>query len=278
MLLQFLLHFRFFSWVVVLFCLTSSVNAKDVKHYIPPQAMNHIHTLIEVQQSLFPEHPKPHYVPALIEHESCISLTHSRCWNPKSRFKTSREEGGGFGQLTRAYRRDGSLRFDALTELVIKHPVALNGLSWNTLYGSPTLQLKAIVLKLRDNWKRLKAVKNPIRRMMFVDASYNGGLTHVYRERSLCGLRKNCDPQQWFGNVASIKSVKSNRILYGNRSAWKINRDHVDDVILNRMMKYDKLYQEISSLNYPPEPTGLDMVNKKPVDNKNSIDKDCECK
>ena len=48
---------------------------------------------------LWPGHPYLPYVGGLIEHESCISLTHSRCWNPKSRLKTEKEEGAGLGQF-----------------------------------------------------------------------------------------------------------------------------------------------------------------------------------
>ena len=63
------------------------------------------------------------YFSGLIEHESCIPLTHSRCWSAKAELNTKwpngkqREQGIGFGQITRAYTEAGSIRLDVLNDL-----------------------------------------------------------------------------------------------------------------------------------------------------------------
>lgn len=174
----------------------------------------------------------------MIEHESCLSLTHSRCWNAKSRLKSSREEGAGLGQITRAYNTDGSIRFDALQELKTKHPVALKELNWTTVYSRPDLQIRAVVLKMRDNIKYYQPYSSTFDdALAFADAAYNGGVGGLDRERRACKVSSGCDHTKWFGNVEKY-CMKSKAVLYGNRSACDINRHHVKDVLLVRANKY----------------------------------------
>ena len=208
----------------------------DVHRVIPAAAEEHRVTLRAEMDARWPDHPRREVVPALIEHESCITLTHRRCWSATSRLKTTREEGAGLGQLTRAWRADGALRFDALAELRERHP-ALRDLSWATIYQRPDLQLRAVVLKLRGDYLALRVVEDPRERLAFTDAAYNGGLGGVQKERRACQVKADCDPQLWWGHVEDT-CLKSKAPLYGTRSACDINRHHVRDVLLTRAPKY----------------------------------------
>ena len=214
----------------------SVARAQDVRTYIPPAAEQYRLTFQQEQRANWPDHPRLELLPALVEHESCIGLRHSRCWNPLSRLKTSREEGAGFGQITRAWTSDGRLRFDALAEMKAQHP-ALSGLTWENVYSSPALQLRAVVLQSRGYFRGLAVVSDPMERLAFADAAYNGGLGGVQKERRACALRVGCDPQRWFGNVERT-CLKSRTPLYAGRSACDINRHHVKDVLLVRSPKY----------------------------------------
>jgi hypothetical protein len=109
---------------------SGAVRAQDVRTYIPAQAEQFRPMLAIEYRTHWTDHPKPELLPALVEHESCLSLRHSRCWNPKSRLKSAREEGAGLSQITRAWRPDGSLRFDALAEMRDRHP-ALREIDWS---------------------------------------------------------------------------------------------------------------------------------------------------
>lgn len=213
-------------------------HAQDVRTVIPARAAQYLPVLKAEQVRFWPSHPAPEQLGALIEHESCLSLTHSRCWSPTSRLKSAREEGAGFGQITRAYRKDGGLRFDALAEMRDAHP-ALGGWSWDNVYIRPDYQLRAVVLKSHDNFKALRMVADPIERLNFADAGYNGGMGGVQNERRACGLIAGCDPQRWFNHVER-HCLKSRSALYGQRSACDINRHHVRDVVLNRSEKYKR--------------------------------------
>lgn len=211
-------------------------HAYDVRTYVPAQAPTYLNMLkVEVDRAM-PGHSEPSYFGGLVEQESCISLTHSKCWNPRSRLKTSREEGAGFGQITRAYR-NGHLRFDSLTDN--KRVIAgLADLSWGNVYARPDLQLRLMVGMVKQCDVRLRqVVANDAARYQMCDAAYNGGVGGVLNERRACAMSRNCDPQKWFGNVEA-HCLKSRRVLYGQRSACDINREHVRSTFMLRRNKY----------------------------------------
>ena len=174
----------------------------------------------------------------MIEHESCISLTHSRCWNPTSRLRSAREEGAGLGQITRAFNNDGSTRFDALTELRTRHPKELAEWNWKNVYTRPDLQIRGIILKSHDDYMSLLPYSfDSLQARKFADAAYNGGLGGVNKERRACRISLTCDPGKWDQNV-ELFCLKSKVALYGQRSACDINRHHVKDVFDVRTNKY----------------------------------------
>jgi hypothetical protein len=203
---------------------------------VPSRALEHLPTLASEIERYWPNVPQREYFGGLIEHESCITLKHSRCWAPTSRLKSEREEGAGLGQLTRAWRADGSLRFDVLTEMRQRHP-GLRELDWSNIYRRPDLQMRAVVLKVRGDFAALYSAGDRLARLAFADAAYNGGLGGLQRERRACSVKPGCDSQQWFGHVENT-CLKSRAPLYGGRSACDINRHHVADVLRVRAPKY----------------------------------------
>lgn len=210
-------------------------------NFIPPQAFQFRDTIRTELDRLFPEIWNYNYVPALIEHESCITLRHRRCWSSTSRLKSDREEGAGLGQVTRAFRPDGSVRFDSLTTMAKQYRIELREARWETIYQRPDIQIRIIILMLRADWKKLHSIPNLEYRMHMVNAAYNGGLGGVLRERRACGLAANCDPNIWFNNVEK-HCLKSRKALYGTRSACDINRHHTKSVFKLRLPKYIKYY------------------------------------
>lgn len=229
---------RIIASVIILLSFASL--AQDVKTYIPEKAKLYVPLLRAQQIKYWPTHPMPEVLAGLGEQESCISLKHKRCWSPTSSLKTSREEGAGIFQQTRAYRTDGSIRFDALQELKDKHSI-LSEWNWNNVYIRADLQLAAVVLKTQDDFKKLYMIKDPIERLKFVDSSYNGGMGGVNSDRRACGLRKGCDPQIWFDNVEHT-CMKSKKPIYGTRTACFINREHTEMVFKVRSNKYKAFF------------------------------------
>lgn len=190
--------------------------------------------LKEEQRQYWSDHPDSVVLAGLVEQESCISLRSHGCWNPAAQLKTSREEGAGMGQVTRAYRADGALRFDALAAERSQYKSELGELSWNNVYTRPDLQLRTIVLMSRDAAKPFRSAPDML---AFGDAAYNGGLGGVQNERRACALSRACDPGRWIGHV-ELHCLKSRQPLYGGRNACAINREHVRNVVYVRPNKY----------------------------------------
>lgn len=228
-------------WAFFLFLFTSLGYTQNVKTYIPPRAFEYRSTIAAELDRYFPTLYDYNYVPALIEHESCIGLTHSRCWKSTSQLKTSREQGVGLGQITRAFHPDGSVRFDSLGSMRATYREELKEASWENIQYRPEVQIRIIVLMLRDDYKKLYSLRNEQVRLQMTDSAYNGGLRDVHRARTACGLAKDCDPQRWFEHTERY-SPKSTKILYGNRSAKDINLHHVRDVFFTRLPKYQQQY------------------------------------
>lgn len=196
---------------------------------LPERAYTYLPVLASEYLRHWPDHPNPSLLAGMAHTETCITDRHRMCWSPQARLKSSREEGAGLGQLTRTWRADGSVRFDALAEMRARHP-ALRELSWATIYDRPDLQLRALVLKGREDYGALTGVRSVTERAVFGVAAYNRGLGGVMSERRACQIKPECDPQRWFGHV-STTCTASRVPLYGGRSACDINRAHVAKVV-----------------------------------------------
>ncbi len=212
---------------------------------LPPNAITYLPMLKTEQMRAWPDHPAPSVLASLVEQETCISLKHSRCWSPASKLKTDREEGAGFGQITRAWAKDGSTRFDTIDVAKALDP-GLASLTWSNVYSRPDLQMRAMVAMNRDCYVRAgRLIEDTGNKLCFCDAAYNGGWAGMQAERRACGLSAGCDPQQWFGNVEQ-HCLKSKVKWQGyGASACDINRGHVDAVINKRRPKYRAFFGEI---------------------------------
>lgn len=196
---------------------------------VPDRAVAMAPLLVQEIDGYWPSMPYRSYLGSLIEKETCITLKHKGCWSTTARLKTSREEGAGLGQITRAYDANGVLRFDALAETKAMAPEALYELSWANVYTRADLGVRAILVKLKDCDGRFAVLKvsDPFERMSFCDAAYNGGLGGVQNDRKLCNLTKGCDASKWFGNVANTSNKSRAKWQGYGLSAFDINRTHV---------------------------------------------------
>lgn len=225
---------RVFQGVCLVLAALLLVFAGSVRAQVPAQAEPLLPLLRAEIQQAWPDHPAPHYFGGLVDHESACPRPRS-CWQPTARLKSAREEGAGLGQLTRAWRPDGSLRFDALAEMRAAHP-ALRELDWASIYQRHDLQLRTMVLKSRGDWLAMPPVQASAR-LAFTDLAYNAGRGRVSQDRRACGLKSGCDPAQWWGHVEHTCTA-SRTPLYGTRSACDISRHHVQDVVKVRAARY----------------------------------------
>lgn len=208
---------------------------------VPKNALQYLPQLVETQRTVWPAAPIPSFLAAQVEQESCISLTHSKCWNPRAELKTKRENGVGFGQFTRAYRADGSIRFDKISELAAAHE-SLRGWTWEKRYD-PSYQLMAIVEMDKAIFGRQKGAATERDRLSFTLSAYNGGESGVLQDRRLCANTKGCDQSRWLNHVAKT-SLKSRTPHPGyKQSFFAINREYVTNVLDVRRPKYEPFFR-----------------------------------
>lgn len=228
--------------VALVACMSTPAYAQSVKTYVPKQAYALLPELRSEQESIWPDAPMPSFLAAQVEQESCQSLTHSKCWNPRAELKTSRENGIGIGQVTRAYNADGSIRFDKITELSREFK-ELRGWSWANRYDGG-YQLKALVLMDRGIYRRVDSAASTVDRLAFTLSGYNGGESGVRQDRLLCRNSAGCNPSVWFGNVEHF-SLKAKQPWKGyGQSPFRINRDYVNNVIHVRRPKYEPFFSD----------------------------------
>ncbi len=226
------------SALVMVSCHPAPAAAFNLGRDIPAQAAQYLPTLKAQVNEVMPGFHAPEYFGALIEHESGCPGIKSMCWNPRARLKSQREEGAGLSQITRAYKEDGSLRFDALQETRKLDPRGLNELRWDTVYDRPDLQMRVMVVMTRQNWNRVgKLTTDQDLQLKLTDLSYNAGFGRVLNDLRACSLTAGCDPKKWNGHV-ELTCTASKKPIYGTRSACDICRHHVHDVVETRMPKY----------------------------------------
>jgi len=239
-------HMKYVITIILFLCLITSSHAVSVNTYIPPKALPLL-PIVKQEVNALDAGFHPSYMASAIEKESCISLTHSKCWSPTARLLTHwdkskrvrREHGQGLGQFTRTWYRNGRIRFDTLTELTTKYRTRLNGLNWDTIEKRPDLQVRAMVLLLLETWNTLPTSMDTNNRFSMTVSAYNAGKGRLANDRRTCKLKRNCNPNVWVNNVAKIRAPGfSTNILYGKRTAWDINRGHVHEVMNVRRNKY----------------------------------------
>jgi membrane-bound lytic murein transglycosylase MltF len=118
----------------------------------------------------------------------------------------------------------------------------LNELAWSNIYQRPDLQIRAILLMTKDNHRIFNLVPSTeIEKWKMIDAAYNSGPGSVKKRRTVCGLKKDCDPTIWKHNLEDTV-VLSQKPIYGNRSPHFINNEHVEMIFDHRMHKYEPFF------------------------------------
>lgn len=226
--------------LLAIICLMLVQCAPALCSELPAGAKIYLPMLVERQQAIWPDAPMPSFMAAQIEKESCITLKHSKCWNPNAQLKTSREWGRGLGQVTTAYRADGSVRFDKQEELRNQFP-SLSG--WTTdRWADPGFQLTAIVEMDKSIFKRQRDAATVLDRLSFTLSAYNGGEGGLLQDRRLCANTPGCDPARWTGHVEKTSLKQKVAVKGYGKSFFEINREYVSTILGDRRKKYEPYF------------------------------------
>lgn len=205
---------------------------------LPERTKTYMPMLEKELKTYWPDMDEPSVLCGLIEQETCYSLTHKYCWSPTATLKTSREEGRGLGQITRAWDSKGKLRFDALEEVRQRHMDALAGWSWKNV-ANATFQIRGLIFEFRDNYVTFTYARTKTDQLAFADSAYNGGRGGVLQDRALCKTKPGCDPDVWMGNVSEYSRKSRTSVQGYGQSFYAINRNHVKQVVYGRGQGYE---------------------------------------
>lgn len=195
---------------------------------LPNQAPQYLPVLKQEIVSYWPEQSPHEWLAALIEQESN--------WKLNATLKTSREFGCGLGQFTIAYAKDGSVRFDALTETK-RLDKSLANWSWRDCYNAQ-YQLRAVVLKNKINYRQCSPLMQDERnKNACAAAAYNGGFGSVTKRIRKCQADKTCNANVWFGNV-NTKPAQSTKKVEGYGESFDSINSKYPSRVEERMPKY----------------------------------------
>lgn len=164
-------------------------------------------------------------------------------WRVAATLKTSREEGVGLGQFTRAYDQRGRLRFDALADVVHLDP-SLATWTWADRYN-PRMQLRAVTVKNRECYRHFSRLADSDNALAMCDGAYNCGEGCIYARRRLCAQASGCDPSVWFSNLERYSAQSKTRWHGYGQSAHDITNTHVRNVMHDRRSKYAVWFGEV---------------------------------
>lgn len=201
---------------------------------IPTLALAYFPVLKEEQVKYWPEAPRIEWLAGQVEKETCITLTRSKCWNPKAELKTSREYGFGLGQLTI------TAEFNNFEEAKTWDKGLANW-KWEDRYNA-NYQLRALVVYMRNLNGRIKGEATNREGYAMTLSAYNGGLGGLLKDRALCGNTRGCDSSKWYGNVEHTSTKAKTAVKGYSKSFFETNRGYVEEVMNHRYKKYEVLH------------------------------------
>lgn len=218
-------HFlKIVAFLGLLFILVTGAHAAK----LPNDAPVYLPVLVEEIDTHWKDMQYREFSAGLVEQESL--------WKLRAELKHAREYGCGFGQFTKTFNKDGTIRFDSLTETKGLHK-SLAKWNWEDC-SNARFQLRGMLLKLKANERSCKVwMDDPLDIKRCDGSAYNGGLGGFSKRMRLCRTTQGCNPRKWDGHL-SIQCAASNvkQVGYGE-SFCQINSKYPGRVI-QRMEKY----------------------------------------
>jgi hypothetical protein len=198
---------------------------------LPGDAEKYMPILVSEINTYWPDLQPRQFIAALIDQESN--------WKQNAQLRTEREHGCGWGQFTIAYNKDGTARFDALSETKRLDPSLANW-NWEDCTNA-TYQLRAVVLKVKSAERGCTLImKGNINVKACNAAKYNGGSGSVDKRVRYCRALQHCDPTVWTGNL-ELQCPQSNVKVKGyGESFCDINSKYPSRVFA-RMSKFNNV-------------------------------------
>lgn len=182
--------------------------------------------LSDVIKTYWPAAPGKPIMAGKIEQESS--------WKEKATLKTSREHGRGLGQLTIAYNKDGSERFNTYRNAVKMK--ALKDWDWQADPYNVRYQLTYSVLTDRSNFVMVRPYSvNDYQAWKCALVCYNAGSGRWLSRRHNAKAR-GLSADRWDDGLDQAYSAGESKLLYGRPLYVAVNE--YPEVIFSRSQKY----------------------------------------
>jgi hypothetical protein len=183
----------------------------------------------DVIRTYWPAAPGKPIMAGKIEQESA--------WKNKATLKTSRELGRGLGQMTIAYRTDGSERFNIYRDAVKMK--ALKNWDWQADPYNVRYQLTFSVLTDRSNFGTVRPYAvNDYQAWKMALVCYNAGQGRWLSRRHNAKARDR-PADRWDGGLDMTYSSGEAKLLYGRPLYEAVNE--YPTVIFSRAQKYKEM-------------------------------------
>lgn len=159
-----------------------------------------------------------HWPQMPMQHIPCGQVEQESSWKATATLKTPRELGRGLTQMTVAYNKDGSERFNIYREAVKWR--ALKGWNWRQDPYNVQYQLTFLVLQDQMNYAVLRPLFiNEEETWKAALVSYNAGRGRVMSRLAVARARES-PADRWTSGLDQAHGPKEDRILYG-RPLWQ---------------------------------------------------------
>lgn len=221
---------------------------------LPGDAARYLPLLVSEIDTYWPDLQPREYLAAKIDQESN--------WKLNAHLRTAREHGCGFGQFTIAYNKDGSTRFDALTETK-RLDKSLANWNWQDCTNA-VYQLRATVLKTKSEERPcVMTMRGNMNAKACGAAKYNGGAGSINKRVRLCRAKPGCEPDVWENNLMLQCPQAQVKVKGYGESFCEINSKYPGRVF-DRMKKFSG-YMYAPKLPVPVEtnPLARDVLSSK---------------
>ena len=207
---------------ISLILITFNLNA-DKSHWLKYRLVYY-----KWQQKMWPELNPKNLIAGQVWMESL--------WDPRAELKTSREYGFGLGQMTKAWRSSGKVRFNKFKEAKKKYK-ELRDWEWGNRWDVN----KQLIFIFKEDYMLYKKFYNYsddlITRYSLMLSAYNGGTTLLLREIRYCKQDKACNANLWFCNIAT-KAARSTKKYKGyGKSFFDINGEYPKYILFKHITK-----------------------------------------
>lgn len=221
----------FVACIFQLFFYTPALAVAHVTAKLPGQAEQLLPVLAKYIDRYWPSIPRREFPAGIIDQESH--------WNPNAKLKTSIEFGCGLGQFTKTFKKDGSVRFDTISDMKRANP-ALAGWNWDDCYAVD-YQIQGTVLKLKTDSRWCSTVMfDGDNTLKCTAAGYNGGNGNTAKRVYLCRATAGCNPKIWSGNLELYCPQSKKKIKGYGESMCETNSNYPGRVF-TRMKKFEGL-------------------------------------